>query len=109
LTDKLAVWPCAPVAEPGGRTGAWRTDRPRRQALADTLVTRRAWRPRPDLAAALDASPEAGAFFDSLAQFYCKAYARWIDVTKRRPDRRLVRIAEVIRLLEISKKQTPGT
>ena len=32
-----------------------------------------------DFAAALDANPDAGAFFDSLAQFYRKAYLRWID------------------------------
>src|SRR3712207_7886764 len=29
--------------------------------------------------------PNAAAFFDSLAQFYRKAYLRWIDATKRRP------------------------
>jgi hypothetical protein len=63
----------------------------------------------PDIAAALDASPEAGAFFDSLAQFYRKAYLRWIDATKRRPDQRPVRIAEVIRLLEAHEKQRPDT
>ena len=63
----------------------------------------------PDIAAALDASPEAGAFFDSLAQFYRNAYLRWIDATKRRPDQRFVRIAEVIRLLEDHQKQRPGT
>jgi len=62
-----------------------------------------------DIAAALDASPEAGAFFDSLAQFYRNAYLRWIDATKRRPDQRPVRIAEVIRLLEDHQKQRPGT
>ena len=39
----------------------------------------------PDVAAALDAHPRAGAFFDSLAQFYRAAYLRWIDATKRRP------------------------
>lgn len=61
----------------------------------------------PDVAAALDASPAAGAFFDSLAQFYRKAYLGWIDATKRRPEQRPVRIAEVIRLLEAGKKQRP--
>ena len=30
-----------------------------------------------DIAAALEANPAAGAFFDTLAQFYCKAYLRW--------------------------------
>ena len=34
-----------------------------------------------DIAAALAAHPEAGAFFDSLAQFYRRAYLRWIDAT----------------------------
>lgn len=63
----------------------------------------------PDIAAALDASPAAGAFFDSLAQFYRKAYPRWIDATKRRPDQRPVRIAEVIALLEDHQKQRPDT
>jgi hypothetical protein len=31
-----------------------------------------------DIAAALAANPAAGAFFDTLAQFYRKAYLRWI-------------------------------
>jgi hypothetical protein len=61
----------------------------------------------PDLAAALDASPAAGAFFDSLAQFYRKAYLRWIDATKRRPEQRPARIAEMIRLLEAGEKERP--
>jgi hypothetical protein len=63
----------------------------------------------PDIAAAIDASPEAGTYFDSLAQFYRSAYLRWIDATKRRPDQRPVRIAEVVRLLEDHQKQRPGT
>jgi hypothetical protein len=53
-----------------------------------------------DIAAALGANPNAGASFDSLAQFYRKAYPRWIDATKRRPDLRAHRIAEMIRLLD---------
>jgi Bacteriocin-protection, YdeI or OmpD-Associated len=60
-----------------------------------------------DVAAALEANPQAGAFFDSLAQFYRNAYLRWIDATKRRPDQRPVRIAEMIRLLEEGTKQRP--
>jgi hypothetical protein len=36
-----------------------------------------------DIAAALEASPAAAAFFDTLAQFYRKAYLRWIDATNR--------------------------
>ena len=62
-----------------------------------------------DLAAALDANPDAGAFFDSLAQFYRKAYLRWIDATKRRPEQRALRIAEVIGLLGAGVKQRPNT
>jgi Bacteriocin-protection, YdeI or OmpD-Associated/Domain of unknown function (DUF1905) len=40
-----------------------------------------------DISAALAANPAAGAFFDTLAQFYRKAYLRYIDATTRRPDR----------------------
>jgi hypothetical protein len=61
----------------------------------------------PDLRDALDASPDAGAFFDSLAQFYRRAYLRWIDATKNRPDVRAQRIAEVVRLLEQGQKERP--
>jgi hypothetical protein len=60
-----------------------------------------------DVADALDAHPRAGAFFDSLAQFYRRAYLRWIDATKRQPEQRPVRIAEMIRLLEAGHKQRP--
>ena len=58
-----------------------------------------------DIAEALVAEPEAGAFFDSLAQFYRRAYLRWIDATKRRPEQRPLRIAEMVRLLEEGKKE----
>jgi hypothetical protein len=58
-----------------------------------------------DVAAALEASPRAAAFFDSLAQFYRKAYLRWIDGTKKRPELRAQRIAEMIALLESGIKQ----
>ena len=51
-----------------------------------------------DIAAALEANPAAGAFFDTLAQFYRKAYLRYIDATTRRPDVRAARIAEVTEL-----------
>ncbi|MCP2282074.1 protein of unknown function (DUF1905) [Promicromonospora umidemergens] len=60
-----------------------------------------------DFAAALDAVPDAGAYFDSLAQFYRKAYLRWIEATKRRPDQRPVRVAEVVRLLQDGQKERP--
>ena len=61
----------------------------------------------PDVAAALEAEPDAGAFFDSLAQFYIKAYLRWIDGTKRRPDMRAARIAEMVEHLKAGRKERP--
>jgi hypothetical protein len=60
-----------------------------------------------DLAAALDADPAAGAFFDSLAQFYRRGYLRWIDATTRRPDLRADRIAAVVGWLAAGIKQRP--
>jgi len=60
-----------------------------------------------DISAALDAAPDAAAFFDSLAQFYRTAWLRWIDATKRHPDQRPVRIAEMIRVLQQGHKQRP--
>ena len=48
-----------------------------------------------------EASPEAGTF-------YRKAYLRWIDGTKRRPDVRARRIAEMVELLEAGRKERPG-
>jgi hypothetical protein len=61
----------------------------------------------PDIAAALEDSPEAGRFFDTLAGFYRKGYIRWIDATTRRPDVRAERITELIKLLEAGHKQRP--
>lgn len=60
-----------------------------------------------DVAAALEAEPEAGAFFDSLAQFYRNAYLRWIDGTKRRPEVRAERIAEMVEFLKAGRRQRP--
>jgi hypothetical protein len=60
-----------------------------------------------DIAGALAAYPAAGAFFDTLAQFYRKAYLRWIDATSRRPDLRAARIAEVVGLLAAGVKERP--
>lgn len=60
-----------------------------------------------DVAAALAANPDAGAFFDSLAQFYRRGYLRWIDATKRRPGQRAERIAEMVKLLRSGTKQRP--
>jgi hypothetical protein len=59
----------------------------------------------PDIAAALESEPDAAAFFDSLAQFYRNAYLRWIDATKRRPDERAARIAQMVALLRAGVKQ----
>jgi Bacteriocin-protection, YdeI or OmpD-Associated/Domain of unknown function (DUF1905) len=61
----------------------------------------------PDIAAALAAEPEAGEFSDSLAQFYRKAFLKWIDATKRRPDLRRVRIDEMVDLLKAGRKERP--
>jgi hypothetical protein len=60
-----------------------------------------------DISAALEANPAAAAFFDTLAQFYRKAYLRYIDATTRRPDLRAARIAEVVDLLAAGIKQRP--
>jgi bacteriocin resistance YdeI/OmpD-like protein/uncharacterized protein DUF1905 len=68
---------------------------PQRRDLAD------------DIAAALEANPAAAAFFDTLAQFYRKAYLRYIDATTRRPGLRAARIAEVVDLLAAGVKQRP--
>jgi Bacteriocin-protection, YdeI or OmpD-Associated len=47
----------------------------------------------------------AAAFFDTLAQFYRKAYLRYIDATTRRPDLRAAHIAEVVDLLAAGVKE----
>jgi hypothetical protein len=60
-----------------------------------------------DLAAALQANPAAGQFFDSLAQFYRKGYLRWINATRRRPQLRAERIAAVVQLLADHQKTRP--
>ena len=60
-----------------------------------------------DLLAALESAPEARAFFESLATFYRKGYLRYIDATKRRPDLRAARIAEVTALLAKGVKERP--
>jgi uncharacterized protein YdeI (YjbR/CyaY-like superfamily) len=54
-----------------------------------------------DVAVALQANPAAGAFFDTLAQVYRNGYLRYIDATKRPPDLRAARIAEVTGLLAL--------
>jgi len=57
-----------------------------------------------DIAAALEAAPEARAFFASLATFYRTGYLRWIEGA-RRPETRQERITELISLLHAGKKQ----
>jgi hypothetical protein len=52
-----------------------------------------------DIAAALVANPQAGEFFDGLAQFYRRGYLRWIEATKRNPAERDRRIAQTVGLL----------
>ncbi|HTE21165.1 MAG TPA: YdeI/OmpD-associated family protein [Armatimonadota bacterium] len=58
----------------------------------------------PDLAAALEAEPDAGAFFDSLATFYRTGYLRWLDGASRRPAVRVERLRELVALLKAGKK-----
>lgn len=60
-----------------------------------------------DLAEALDAEPEARAFFESLATFYRKGYLRWLEGSARRPEVRRERIREWIDLLKAGKKSRP--
>ena len=60
-----------------------------------------------DIAAALEADPAAAAFWDTLAQFYRKAYLRWINGTTRRPELRAGRIEEVVALLASGVKERP--
>ncbi len=61
----------------------------------------------PDLADALRASPEAAAFFASLATFYRRGYLRWIDGASRRPDLRAQRVRELVAYLEEGRKERP--
>lgn len=62
-------------------------DGPQRSDLAD------------DVAAALAANPQAGEFFDGLAQFYRRGYLRWIEATKRDPAERVQRVGQTVELL----------
>jgi hypothetical protein len=60
-----------------------------------------------DIAGALAAEPDAARFFDGLATFHRKNYLRWIDATKRSPDLRAQRIAELIESMKAGKKARP--
>ena len=62
-----------------------------------------------DVRDALAVNPAAAEFFDSLAQFYRNAYLRWIESTKRRPDVRAERLAQVIDWLSDGVKERPST
>lgn len=90
---------------------AWRRDCGVRSGDAVDVVLAPEGPQRDDLAAdvraALEAEPAAGAFFDGLAQFYRRAFLRWIDATKRRPEERERRIAEMIDLLRRGEKERP--
>jgi hypothetical protein len=58
----------------------------------------------PDLSKALNASPEAKAFFDSMPTFYRKNYVRWIESAKR-PQTRAARIDETIKSLKAGERR----
>ena len=58
----------------------------------------------PDVATALEAEPQAKAFFESLATFYRNTYIKWIESAKK-PETRAARIKEMIELLKAGKKQ----
>jgi hypothetical protein len=62
----------------------------------------------PDIAAALAARPEARDFFDALATFYRKGYLTWVNGTRRRPEVRAARIAEMVELLAAGHKRRPS-
>lgn len=90
---------------------AWRRDTPveRGQPVTVTLSPEgpQAEALPEDIAAALEASPQARAFFASLATFYRKAYLTWLAGSARRPEVRRERLAQFISLLEAGKKERP--
>lgn len=53
-----------------------------------------------DIAAALEAEPEALGFFEGLPSFYRQNFIRWIDGTKR-----AARIAEAVRMLRDGRRR----
>ena len=58
----------------------------------------------PDIIEALEAEPEAKAFFDALATFYRNNYIKWIEGAKR-PETRRKRLEEMMTLLKAGQKQ----
>ena len=87
------TWTSAPLRDGEGVEVMLEPEGPQRADLA------------PDIADALAAAPDAAAFFDSLAQFYRKGWLVWIDSTKRNPEQRPVRIAEMVRAMQEGRKQ----
>lgn len=57
-----------------------------------------------DIASALEAEPQAKAFFEGLATFYRKGYINGIESAKR-PETRAKRLDEMMQLLKAGKKQ----
>jgi len=57
-----------------------------------------------DIAAALDAEPEARRFFEALPTFYRKNFMRWIEGAKR-PETRTRRIAETVATLKAGRRE----
>jgi Bacteriocin-protection, YdeI or OmpD-Associated/Domain of unknown function (DUF1905) len=87
---------------------AWRRDS-RLDAGAEVDVVLSAEGPQsetlsPDVASALDAAPQAKAFFEGLATFYRNTYVKWIESAKR-AETRAARIDEMIALLKDGRKQ----
>lgn len=84
------------------------------RAAADAFVSgkasMRAAKPKPeiampdDLGSALDAAPQARAFFDTLAPSYRREYLEWI-VEAKRPATRTKRIATAVEWLAEGKKR----
>jgi hypothetical protein len=60
-----------------------------------------------DIVNALHADPAARRAFDSLATFYRKGWLTWIDSTKRRPEVRVERIAQMVELIKQGHKERP--
>ncbi len=89
------AWTCDPLRAGADVEVVLQPEGPQRADLA------------PDIAAALENAPDAAAFFDALAQFYRTKWLRWIDSTKRLPDQRPIRIAEMIRSLQEGRKERP--
>lgn len=58
-----------------------------------------------DIVEALAANPRAQVAFEGLATFYRKGWLRWIDATKRRPEVRAQRIAEMVQLVAAGHKE----